>query len=365
MTMPRTIQVVGLSHHTAPVEVREALAFPRDRLPEALASMRAVEGVEEVVILCTCNRVEVYVCARSAQGGARVKELLTSFHGLDAGRFDHHLYTREGLDAVTHLFRVATGLDSLVLGETQVTAQVKAAYQLAAAERAVGSVLHRLFQHSLSVAKRVRSGSEIDSGRASIGSVAVQLAQRIFETLTNRTALLIGAGQMGEIVLRSLNAAGARRTLVANRTFARAEALARECGGSAVPFDQLAANLTQADIVISSADAPHYVIRRSDVATALRARQGRSLFLIDIAVPRNIEPAAAELAGCFLYNVDDLRTVVEETIRRRKRELSRCLAAVNEEAQKFMRWAQRAGVALPAAEPRDSLNELKRQELGT
>ena len=263
MTMPRTIQVVGLSHHTAPVEVREALAFPRARLPEALASMRAVEGVEEVVILSTCNRVEVYVCARAAQGDALVKDLLTNFHGLEAESFERHLYTREGMDAVAHLFRVAAGLDSMVLGEAQVTAQVKAAYELAAAERTVGRVLHRLFQHSLSVAKRVRTCSEIDSGRASVGSVAVQLAQRIFETLTDRTVLLIGAGQIGEVVLRSLRAAGARTTLVANRTFSRADALARECGGTAVHFDQLPANLARADIVISSTDAPHYVIRRA------------------------------------------------------------------------------------------------------
>ena len=162
------------------------------------------------MILSTCNRVEVYVCARSAQGGARVKGLLTSFHGLEVGRFDRHLYTHEGLDAAAHLFRVAAGLDSMVLGETQVTAQVKAAYQLATAERTVGRVFHRLFQHSLSVAKKVRSCSEIDSGRASVGSVAVQLAQRIFETLTDRTVLLVGAGQTGEVVLRSLRAAGAK-----------------------------------------------------------------------------------------------------------------------------------------------------------
>ena len=326
--------------------------------------MRAVQGVEEVVILSTCNRVEVYVCARSAQGGALVKDLLTNFHGLEAGCFDRHLYTREGLEAVAHLFRVAAGLDSMVLGETQVTAQVKAAYQLATAERTVGRVLHRLFQHSLSPAKRVRTCSEIDSGRASVGSVAVQLAQRIFETLADRTVLLIGAGQIGEVVLRSLRAAGAQTTLVANRTFSRSEALARECGGSAVHFDQLAANLARADIVISSTDAPHYVIRRSDVEEALRARRGRSLFLIDIAVPRDIEPSAAELAGCFLYNVDDLQMVVDETISRRKREITRCLAAVDEEAQKFMRWARRAEIEPGALDPGDSLNDLKRQELG-
>jgi glutamyl-tRNA reductase len=363
MTLSRTIQVVGLSHHTAPVEVREALTFPRARLPEALASMRAAEGVEEAVILSTCNRVELYVCARSAQGEAPLKDLLANFHGLEAGRFENHLYTRQGTDAVAHLFRVAAGLDSMVLGEAQVTAQVKAAYELASAARTVGPVFHRLFQHSLSVAKRVRTCSEIDSGRASVGSVAVQLAQRIFETLTDRTVLLIGAGQIGEVVLRSLRTAGARTTLVANRTFSRADALARECGGTAVHFDQLLANLARADIVISSTDAPHYVLRRCDVEDALRARRGRSLFLIDIAVPRDIEPSAAELAGCYLYNVDDLQLVVEETMSRRKRELSRCLATVDEETAKFMRWARGLEVAPTIVELRDSLHELKRQEL--
>ncbi|MGD1002741.1 MAG: glutamyl-tRNA reductase [Candidatus Brocadiia bacterium] len=363
MTTPRTIQVVGLSHHTAPVEMREALAFPRARLPEALASMRAVEGVEEVVILSTCNRVEVYVCARAAQGDALVRDLLTNFHGLSAESFERHLYTREGMDAVAHLFRVAAGLDSMVLGEAQVTAQVKAAYELAAAERTVGRVFHRLFQHSLSVAKRVRTSTDIDSGRASVGSVAVQLAQRIFETLADRTVLLIGAGQIGEVVLRSLHTAGAQTTLVANRTFSRADALARECGGTAVHFEQLPENLARADIVISSTDAPHYVIHRADVENALRIRRGRSLFLIDIAVPRDIEPSAAELPGCYLYNVDDLQLVVEETISRRKRELTRCLATVDEETAKFMRWARGLEVAPTIVELRDSLHELKRQEL--
>ena len=361
--MPRKIQVVGLSHHTAPVEVREALAFSRTQLPVALASMRAVEGVEESVILSTCNRVEVYVCAHGAEGDGLVKDFLTKFHGRTVEPFERHLYSREDMEAVTHLFRVASGLDSMVLGEAQVTAQVKEAYELAARERAVGRILHRLFQQSLSVAKRVRTSSEIDSGRASVGSVAVQLAQRIFETLDDRTVLLVGAGQIGEIVFRSLRAAGARTTLVANRTFSRAEALATECGGSAVHFDQLPAALTRADIVISSTDAPHYVIRRCDVEGALRARRGRPLFLIDIAVPRDIEPAAAELEGCYLYNVDDLQTVVAETLGRRKRELQQCLGAVEEESAKFMRWMHGLEAAPTIAELRDNLHEMKRQEL--
>jgi glutamyl-tRNA reductase len=251
----------------------------------------------------------------------------------------------------------------MVLGEAQVTAQVKEAYELAAREHTVGRVLHRLFQHSLSVAKRVRTSSEIDSGRASVGSVAVQLAQRIFETLDDRTVLLVGAGEVGEIVFRSLRAAGARTTLVANRTFSRAEALAAECGGTALHFDELAASLARADIVISSTDAPHYVIRRGEVESALRARRNRPIFLIDIAVPRDIEPSAGELEGCYLYNVDDLQSVVDETIGRRKLELEGCLATVNEESAKFMRWLHGLEVAPTISELRDSLHEIKRQEL--
>jgi len=363
MSWPKKIQVVGLNHRTAPVEVRESLAFARARLPEALSLACRESDIEEAVILSTCNRVEVYLCSRGVEDEDYIKHFLASFHGLKAESFEDHLYKSEHQEAVSHLFRVASGLDSMVLGETQVTAQVKEAYRIACQEHTAGRMLHRLFQQSLAVAKKVRTSTEIGSGRASVGSVAVQLAQSIFETLDNRTVLLVGAGKMGEIVLRSLRAAGAKTTFVANRTFAHAETLAREYGGSAVHFDKLAENMARADIVISSTDAPHYVVRYEDVKKALRARSGRSIFLIDIAVPRDIDPAITEIEGIYLYNMDDLQSVVDETTARRRQELNRCLTIVGEEASKFMHWAYRLQVGPTVAELRDNLHDLKRHEL--
>jgi len=363
MSNPRSVLVVGLSHRTAPVEVRESLAFDRDRLPAALNELRAAGGVEEAAILSTCNRVEVYLCAHGTRGEEHTKRFLAAFHGLALDSFESLLYRHEDIDAVIHLFRVVSGLDSMVVGEAQITGQVKDAYAAASREGAVGSVLHRLFQQSLAVAKRARSCSDIGQGRASVGSVAVQLAERIFETLAERTALLVGAGKMGEAVLRSLRSAGAQTTLVANRTFAKAEALAGECGGDAVRFDRLADNLARADIVISSTDAPHYVIRPPAVARALDRRRGRPVFLIDIAVPRNIDPAIAEIEGAFLYNMDDLQSVVAETMARRRQEVNRCMAIVDEEAYQFMRWAQRLHIGPTVADLREKMHELKRREV--
>jgi len=357
------IRVVGLNHREAPVGVREALAFRRSQLPEALAALRRTEGVEEGLILSTCNRVEVYLCTRAEADEGLVHRFLADFHGVWPETFERFLYGHDDHHAVAHLFRVASGLDSMVVGEAQITAQVKEAYELASNELATGPVLNRLFQHALSVAKRVRSSTDIGSGRASVGSVAVELAQRIFESLAGRTVLVVGAGEMGESVLRALRAAGAEATLVANRTFSRAEALAAEHGGAAVRFDQLADALARADIVISSTDAPHFVIRRPDVAAALRARRGRSVFLIDIAVPRDIEPEAGELEGCYLYNVDDLQAVVGETLARRQREIDQCLAIVDEEAREFLAWLGRLVVAPTIGELSASLHEIKDAEL--
>jgi len=357
------IRVVGLNHQMAPVGVREALAFRRAQLPEALAALRRLDAVDEATVLSTCNRVEVYLAGPSEFPDDLVPAFLARFHGVWPETFKQYLYTRDDADAVTHLFRVASGLDSLVVGEAQIVGQVKESYELAAEGGATGRVLNRLFQHALSAAKRVRSTTEVAAGRASVGSVAVELAERIFETLAGRTVLVVGAGEMGEAVLRSLRAAGAETTLVANRTLARAEALAAELGGKAVPFDQLADALARADIVISSTDAPHWVIHRPDLAEALRARRGRPVFVIDIAVPRDVEPTAAEVEGCYLYNVDDLQAVVADTLARRGQELERCQAIVDEEAAAYMGWLGRLAVAPTIGELTESLHEIKQREL--
>ncbi len=357
------IDVVGLNHRTAPLQVRERLAFPRRRLSDALSSLRSERGIEGAVILSTCNRVEVYVTSRNARCDGVAKDFLARFHGLDVGAFGRHLYGYHGVEAVQHLFHVTSGLDSMVLGESQITAQVKSAYEAASAEGAAGAVLHRLFQHALAAAKRVRSNSDIGSGRASIASVATALAKRQFGTLAGRSVLLVGAGKMGEAALRNLRDAGTDTSLVANRTFSKAKALARHYGGTTVRFDRLAEGLAQADVVICSTEAPHYVIRRRDVSAALSRRRGRPMFLIDIAVPRNIEPSAGKLKGCHLYNVDDLQAVVQETLQRRKRELERCRAIVDEETRKFMRWVEGLEAGRAIARLSRRLEALKRREL--
>mgnify|MGYP005844218539 FL=1 len=357
------IRVVGLNHQTAPVQVREALSFARPRLPEALAALRSQEGVEEAAILSTCNRVELYAASSGALEGAALRGFLAKFHGVWPETFEPLLYERAGAEGARHLFRVASGLDSLVVGEAQVTAQVKDAYEAAAQAGAAGPVLHRLFQQALTVAKRVRTLTDIGAGRASVGSVAVELAQRIFESLAGRTVLVVGAGEMGEAVAASLAAAGARATLVANRSLARAEALAARWGGQAVAFENLPDCLARADIVISSTDAPHHVIRQAEVAAALRARRGRPLFIIDIAVPRDVEPAVAAVEGCYLYNVDDLDAVVAETRARRAAELSRCEAIVDAEVAAFERWLRGLAVAPMISELSERLHALKRAEL--
>ncbi len=357
------LSVTGLNHQTAPVEVREALAFPAGRLPEALAALRRTEGVDECAILSTCNRVEVYTASAQEAPPDLVARFLASFHGVWPERFHAHLFRHEGREAARHLFRVACGLDSMVVGEAQITGQVRAAYEAAAAAGAAGRVLHRLFQQAIAVAKRVRSTTDIGAGRASVGSVAVELAQRIFESLQDRTVLVIGAGEMAASVVESLRAAGAKATLVANRTHARALELATAWGGQAVRFDALTDSLAAADIVISSTDAPHYVLTRARVAEAVSRRRGRPLFLIDIAVPRDIEPAVADLPACYLYNIDDLQAVVRETLAQRQQEVGRCEAIVDQQCGEFMAWLARLDLAPTIAELTAQLHQLKRAEL--
>jgi glutamyl-tRNA reductase len=357
------IHVVGLNHESAPVEVREALAFPARRLPEALSALCARDEVEEGVILSTCNRVELYAVSEDALEPDALPRFLAEFHGVWPERFQEHLYSRAGEEGVKHLFRVASGLDSMVVGEAQIAGQVREAYEIATEHGGAGRVLHHLFQQALAVAKRVRTATEIGAGRASVGSVAVELAEHIFETLGGRTVLVIGAGEMGQTVVQSLRAAGAQTTLVANRTYARAQELAEAWGGSAVQFHSVDERLRDADIVISSTDAPHYVLNRDRMRDAVASRYGRPLFLIDIAVPRDIEPAVGKLDGCYLYNIDDLEAVVQETLASREQEVSRCQAIVDEECREFFAWLARLQVVPTIKELSARLHALKEAEL--
>jgi glutamyl-tRNA reductase len=283
--------LVGLSHHTAPVEVREQVAFANGRLEPALRALVALPAVSEGVILSTCNRVEVLACGPSGdEVVATLPEFLAAEHGVGPDTLQGRLYVHRGREAVRHLFRVAASLDSMVVGEPQILGQMKDQYAVAAEVGASGRVLHRCFHKSFSVAKRVRSETGIAARAVSVGSAAVELAKEIFDRFQDKTALLIGAGAMGELTARQLLAQGTGTLMVANRTFERASDVAAALGGIAVPFEKLGRTLPLADLVIGAAGGDGYLLGLHDVQEAMRERRGRSMLLIDLAVPRGFDP---------------------------------------------------------------------------
>jgi glutamyl-tRNA reductase len=308
------IVVVGLNHETAPVAVREALAFPKERLSEALARVREEAGLGEAVILSTCNRVEVYGRSTDSSVDA-VAEFLARYHSRRLEDVAPHLYRLEGEAAVRHAFRVAASLDSMVMGEPQILGQVKEAYEAAEKSGSLGSVLTALRNRSVAAAKRARTETAIGRNAVSVSHVAVELARKIFGELRERSVLLVGAGKMSEVAARQMVRDGARASVLGGRTFEKAEQLAAALGGRAAPLEALRAELARADIVISGTGAPGIVIRREDVEAAQAARRGRPLFLIDIAVPRDVAEDAGKVSGVFLYDLDDIKTVAEANLR--------------------------------------------------
>lgn len=332
------IMVVGVNHKTAPVAVRERLAFADPTLVEPLAQFRA-SAVEEVVIVSTCNRVEFYLQAPDAESGVQsCIAFLATFHGLPAPEFVPHLYKIYDAEAVRHLFHVASGLDSLVLGEPQILGQVKAAYLAARAAGRTGGILTQLFERALSVAKLVRSETGIGDHAVSVSYAAVELAKKIFETLHERTALVLGAGETSELAARHLIRQGIAQMFVANRTAERAERLAQVLQAKAVPWEAFPEYMVQADIVVSSTSAPHPIIQPAMVQEVMRTRRNRPMFFIDIAVPRDIDPAVNDLENVFLYDIDDLEKVVEANRRERQREALAAEDLIWREVRQFQQW---------------------------
>jgi glutamyl-tRNA reductase len=332
------IVIVGVSHRTAPLEVRETLAFPRDALPETLARLRRETGLAEAMVLSTCNRVEVYGRVTEPGTADALAAFLAASHGKGLGEIAPYLYRVEGEDAIRHAFRVAASLDSLVIGEPQILGQVKEAYQLAEAAQSLGSALNALRNRSLAAAKRARTETGIGNNAVSVSYVAVELARKIFGELKDRRVLLVGAGKMTELAAKHLVRNGARATVVGGRTFEKAEELAAALGGRAVPLESLRQELVGADIVISGTGASGLVIRREDVDYARGVRRHRPLFLIDIAVPRDIEASTGELEGVFLYDLDDLRSVADANLRERRKEAAAAEAIVEQEVREFLAW---------------------------
>jgi glutamyl-tRNA reductase len=328
---------IGLSHRSAPVALRERLAFAEGLVPAALESLRATGVAEEAVILSTCNRVEIYAATRldSRQALEGLKDFLLRHHQYQQP-LTHELYALAEPHSLAHLFRVACGLDSMVLGETEILGQLKKAYDLAFRKNHTGKVLNKAFQKAFNVAKHVRTETNIQRGSSSVSSVAVELAEKIFTTLTDRDVLVIGAGDTSEKAARALQSRGARRLLVTNRSPEKAQALAAALGGQPVPFDDWSAAFEQIDIVVSSTSAPHYILDRAKLQPLMRARKNRELLLIDIAVPRDIEPEVNFLDNVYLYNVDDLQAIANDCLKQRQEEIARCEAIIAERVQALL-----------------------------
>ncbi|WP_093534560.1 glutamyl-tRNA reductase [Stenotrophomonas rhizophila] len=328
-----TLWVLGLNHQTAPVELRERASFGGDALPQALASLRDTPQVAEAVLLSTCNRTELYAVAESG-------EALAQWLESHAGQLHGYLYQHADADAVRHLFRVATGLDSMVLGEPQILGQVKDAWATARDHGLLGQRLDRLFQQTFSVAKRARTDTRVGANPISVASTAVRLAQNSFARLEDSTVLLVGAGETIELAARHLSEGRVRRLLIANRTLAHAQELATRHGGVALPLTELERHLGEADVVYSATAAREPVITKAQIAAALRSRKHKPMLLFDLAVPRDIETGVGELQDAFLYTVDDLERAVEDNRRSRREAAAEAEAIIELQVSRFVETLQ-------------------------
>jgi glutamyl-tRNA reductase len=326
-----SVVVIGLSHRTSPVAVRERFAFAEAQIPAALAALRDAGVAGEAVILSTCNRVEIYAATALAPAAAfaGLKQFLLAFHQAGGGP-EPELYTLAEPESLHLLFKVAGGLDSMVLGETEILGQLKKAYDLALQHRHTGARLNKAFQRAFHTAKHIRTDTNIQRGSISIASVAVELAEKIFSSLAEQEVLVIGAGDTSEKTARALMSRGARGVVFANRSPERAQALAAELGGRAVPFEDWPAQFQGIDIAISSTSAPHYLLDRRRLEPLLKPRGEKPLLLIDIAVPRDIDPEVNYLENVYLYNVDDLQAIAEDHQKSRQAEIARCEAIIAE-----------------------------------
>jgi glutamyl-tRNA reductase len=329
--------VLGLSHHTCPVTVRERFAFAEAKIPAALELLRQSGIVQEAVIVSTCNRVEIY-----AATDLPPTKVFTELETFLLKCADYHdsltdaIYRLSEPHSLEHLFKVAAGLDSMVLGETEVFGQIKKAYELALQHKHTGGVLNRAFQKAFNIAKHIRTHTNIQRGSVSVGSVAVELAEKIFNAVDDRQVMVIGAGDTSEKTARALLSRGARSVLVSNRSYDRAVALAAELGGRALHFEQWAGEFEKIDIVISSTAAPHYILDRAKLGPLMKLRKNRPLLLIDIAVPRDIEPEVNFLENVYLYNIDDLQGIADDYLNQRKKEIVRCEKIIAEKARALL-----------------------------
>ncbi len=356
--------IVGLSHKTAPVDIRERLSFPAQTIGEPLNRLCTSYEINEGVIISTCNRVEMFAVTRDIEKGLwQVKKFLSDYHNIPLEVLDEHLYTYTSEDAVKHLFRVCSGLDSMVIGEPQILGQVKDAYGYALQHKTAGVIMNKLFHKAFSVAKRIRTETKIGSSAVSISYAAVELAKKIFGTLEGKIVMLIGAGEMAELAAKHLLSNGVQEILVANRTYERAIEMAKSFNGTPIMFREFSHHLKKVDIVIASTAAPQFIIHPEQIQEVIKERKNRSMFFIDISVPRNIDPLINNIDNIYLYNVDDLQGVVEANLKERVKEAKEAEAIIVEEIEKFYKWVKSLDVVPTIVALKKKIEDIRKGEI--
>ncbi len=345
------IITLGLNHNTAPISVRERIAFPAEEVIFALRNLARVPVVEEAAILSTCNRTELY-CGLSSEDPEPLLQWIAQEQRLDRADFQPFLYTHQDTSTIRHMFRVASGLDSMVLGEPQILGQMKTAYQTATEAGTLGKTLGKLFQHTFTAAKKVRTDTAIGSSPVSVAFAAIRLAQRIFEDLSKQTAILIGAGETIELTARHLTENHIGELIIANRTYDRAHLLAQQFNGFAISLHELPQHLAKADIVVSSTASPLPILGKGSVESAIKARKHKPMFMVDLAVPRDIEPEVEQIRDVYLYTVDDLRHTIEENLRSRQEAAKQAEEIIDVEVAHFLNWLRAQGAT-------DTIRELR------
>ena len=358
------IIVVGLSHKTATVEIREKVAFSPNQIEKPLGELIQLEGIIEGVIVSTCNRVEIYATTRDIAGGiARIKRFMAEYHHLPFEALESHLYSFHAEAAIRHVFRVASSLDSMIVGEPQILGQIKTSYGYAAEFKSSGIILNRFLHKAFSVAKRVRTETKIASSAVSVAFAAVELAKKILGDLSDKTVMLVGAGEMCELAAKHFLNSGAKGVMVTNRTFERAERLAEEFGGEAVPFESFLEHLHRADIVLSSTGAPHCIIGPKDAEEVIKRRRSKPIFFIDIAVPRDIDPKVDDVENAYLFTVDHLQEIVQANLAQRGLEAEKAEEIIDQEIGQFHKWLSTLEVTPTIVALRNRFDEIRRAEL--
>jgi len=356
--------LVGVNHKTTPVEIREKLAFTKGKIEESVDRLFNFPDIIEHTILSTCNRVEIYARANCQDSAIKaIKQFICDFHEVSPVELEDHFYSYRNEEAVEHLFRVSSSLDSMILGEAQILGQVKDAYSLAKDLRSTGLVLNQLFEKAFSIAKKVREETGIAERSVSISSAAVELAQKIFDDLENRTVMLVGTGEMAELAAKHLISYGVKTVYVTSRTYDRAANLARTLNGSALDFEAFKNELHRADIVITSTSAPNFIIKKEMVEKAIHERKNKPIFFIDIAVPRDIEPDVNDLENIYLYDIDDLHVVVSANMKEREKEADNAMNFISQEVTKFNNWVGTLDAVPTIVEIRKKAENIRKQEI--